>query len=115
MQLSIYVSIPFSFRSSERSKLDDYYFKIVHFREKSAIKKISMEGLSYHKQTDNSTRNDGNEAEDSQSEFSKTIKNKTGKFKTPARNNSINQTPKLIGLSKLVGQYHLTPLIIVRF
>lgn len=34
--------------------------------------------------------------------FSKTIKENTAQYKTPARNGSINQTPKLIGLSKLV-------------
>ena len=63
-----------------------------------------MEGLSYHKKNDNSTRNDQVDSDDFPSEgFSKTIKDKTGKFKTPARNNSINQTPKLIGLSKLVS------------
>jgi len=35
--------------------------------------------------------------------FSKTIKGKTVSYKTPLRSNLENQTPKLIGLSKLVS------------
>ena len=63
-----------------------------------------MEGLSYHKNQDSSTRNDQMDSESTQNDgISNAIKNKTAKFKTPARNNSINQTPKLIGLSKLVN------------
>jgi len=91
---------------SKNSRLDDYYFKIIHFREKSAVKKISMEGLSYHKKNESNTRNDQVESEGiNKEDLSKTIKNNAGKYKTPARNNSINQTPKLIGLSKLVRLY----------
>jgi hypothetical protein len=74
------------------------------YREKSAVKKISMEGLSYHKKNDNSTRNEPLDSDSTNKDiFSESLKNKTGKFKTPARNNSVNQTPKLIGLSKLVS------------
>lgn len=93
-----------SFRG-DNSRLDDYYFKIINFREKSAVKKISMEGLAYNKRkNDSSTRNDQIDMEnENQDAFSNSLKNKTGKFKTPARNSSINQTPKLIGLSKLVS------------
>ena len=89
----------------KNSRLDDYYFKIIHFREKSAVKKISMEGLSYHKKHDSSTRNEFADSEKPSKEaFSKTIiKDKNSNIKTPARNNSINQTPKLVGLSKLVS------------
>lgn len=100
---SKYILFILNFRN-KNSKLDDYYFKIIHFREKSAVKKISMEGLSYHQsKQDSGTRNEQVDIESkNQEDFSQTLKNKSGNFKTPARNNSINQTPKLIGLSKLV-------------
>ena len=80
--------------------LDTYF---TAYREKSAVKKNSMEGLSYHKKNDNSTRNDNSDSEGTQKEvFSESIKSKTGKYKTPARNNSVNQKPKLVGLTKMV-------------
>lgn len=59
---------------------------------------------------DISTRNDqiDHEAIDSDQiesrvgQFSRTIKDKPSSSKKPARNDSLNQTPKLLGLSKLV-------------
>lgn len=71
-----------------------------------------MEGFTYKNKQDISTRNDHIDAKDTEKDlieytgerkFSKTIKEKSGKYKTPNRNDSINQTPKLVGLSKLVS------------
>lgn len=77
----------------------------MHFREKSAVKKISMEGLSYDKQQDTSTRNElGDDITPVKEGFSKTIiKEKAESFKTPSRDGVIHQTPKLDGIGKLVS------------
>jgi len=62
-----------------------------------------MEGLAYHRKQDNSTRNDIQDSDGTAKDtFSKTVKDKSASFKTPARNSLINQTPKLVGVTKLV-------------
>ena len=59
-------------------------------------------GLAYHRKQDSSARNDVQELDGTIKEtFSKT-KDKSASFKTPARNSLTNQTPKLVGVSKLV-------------
>jgi hypothetical protein len=69
-----------------------------------------MEGLAYHRKQDISTRNDVQESDGTAKDtFSKTIKDKSASFKTPARNSLINQTPKLVGVTKLVSLLRLQP------
>jgi hypothetical protein len=81
------------------------------YRDMTTSKKSNWRDSLLKNKQDLSTRNDPMDPETSEVEefrhrkeqiFSKTIKENTAHYKTPARNGSVNQTPKLIGLSKLV-------------